>query len=377
MHKPSLSTIAFWAALLIFVAAASLNYREQLNLPSWLRLPNWQSSLSAVPATTPVVQVVTTQEQAVEKVVEQSSPAVVSVVTRQVYLDLFRGPVSEEAAIGTGFIVRDNGIILTNKHVVDNPNATYTVVLADGKSYEVKKIALDPHPSNDLAIIKIEATGLPTLALGDSAKIKVGQSVVAIGNALGRFTNTVTTGIISGIGRGISAGDSFGQSESLDDVLQTDAALNPGNSGGPLLNLSGEVVGINVAISQTGQNIGFALPINLAKKTLDSYLTLGRIATPYIGLRYQMVTEQMARMTRLPIGAYVEQVIPGSGADKAGLTSGDVITKIDGQALNLDNTLTKIIRSHKIGDTVTLTVDRGGKELILRAELQEATTPSQ
>ncbi len=375
MRKLSLSTIAFWAALLIFVAAAALNYREQLNFPSWLRLPNWQSSISAVPAPTPVVQVVTTQEQAVEKVVEQSSPAVVSVVTRQVYLDLYRGPISQESAIGTGFIVRDNGVILTNKHVVDNPDATYTVVLSDGKSYDVKKIEADP--LNDLAIIKIEATGLPTLALGDSAKIKVGQSVVAIGNALGRFTNTVTTGIISGIGRGISAGDPFGQSESLDDVLQTDAALNPGNSGGPLLNLSGEVVGINVAISQTGQNIGFALPINLAKKTLDSYLALGRIATPYIGLRYQMVTAEMARLTRLPIGAYVEQVIPGSGADKAGLTSGDVVTKIDGQAVNKDNTLTKIIRGHKIGDTVTLTVDRGGKELTLRAELQEATTPSQ
>lgn len=370
-RKFSLSSLSFWLALLIFAVVVLLTTRPPLPFVRWSwPVFDWLAVKPSETSLPNVIQKVVTQEEAVEKVVEKASPAVVSVVTRQVYLDIFRGPVSEESAIGTGFVVDGRGLILTNKHVVENENATYTVVLPDEKAYEVKTIARDP--LNDLAILKIEAAVLPVLVLGDSAKVRVGQSVVAIGNALGRFSNTVTTGVISGIGRGITAGSGFGASETLEDVFQTDAALNPGNSGGPLLNLAGEVIGINVAISQTGENIGFAIPINLAQRTLEGYQKTGRISQPFLGVSYQMVTEDLAKMRRLPVGAFVERVVSGSGAEKAGLESGDIITKIDGVSLDKRRPLSKIIRQHQVGDTLTLTVDRSGKELTLRVTLGES-----
>lgn len=366
MRKPSLSTIAFWSALLIFAAAALISTRGSVILPNWPR--------PTPPPGTTILQKVVTQEQAVEDVVSKSSPAVVSVVAKQVYLDLFRGPVSEQASIGTGFIIESNGLILTNKHVVADAEATYTVVLPDDKSFEVKKIARDP--LHDLAILKIEASGLPRLSLGDSSKVKVGESVVAIGNALGRFSNTVTTGVVSGIGRGITAGDSLGQSENLENVIQTDAALNPGNSGGPLINLSGEVIAINSAISPSGQNIGFAIPINTAKKTIDSYNKTGKISQPFLGVSYQMITEDMSSLRRLPMGAFIERVLPDSPADKAGLQGGDIIRKVDGTDLSRANTLARILQNYNAGDTITLVVDRNGQDTTIRAVLGEAPTPS-
>ncbi len=318
-------------------------------------------------------QRVVTQEEAVISVVEKSSPAVVSVVTRQVYLDFYRGPVSEEASIGTGFIIDKGGTILTNKHVVADEEATYTVVTTNEKSYEVKSIIRDP--LNDIAILKIDGGDLPTLPLGDSAKIRVGQTVVAIGNALGRFSNTVTTGVISGIGRGVTAGSAFdyyGQGEVLEDVFQTDAALNPGNSGGPLLNLSGEVVGINVAISSDAQNIGFSIPINAVKKAIGEYRETGKISQPYLGVSYQMITEDVAKLRRLPVGVFIEEVIKESAADKAGLEPGDIITAIDGNKINRDNSLAKIIRGQRVGEKIILTIDRAGEVKNLTATLGEA-----
>lgn len=378
MIKPSRSNIAFWSALIFFVIVAVVSARFSFSLPSGLKLPTFNfpvfSPLSDKVAEPSVVQRVVTQEQAIEEVVSKSSPSVVSVVTKQVYLDLFRGPVSEQASIGTGIIIEANGLILTNKHVVADTNATYTIVLADEKSFEVKKIARDP--LNDLAILKIEAEGLPTLSLGDSAKVKAGQSVVAIGNALGRFSNTVTTGVISGIGRGIMAGDSSGQTENLDNVFQTDAALNPGNSGGPLLNLSGEVIAINSAVSTGAQNIGFAIPINVAKKTVETYNKLGKISRPFLGVSYQMVSSDMSSLRRLPVGAFIERVLSDSPAEKAGLKSGDIITKLDGRGLDKSNTLARALQNKNVGDPVTLTLDRGGKEMTALVVLGEAPEPS-
>jgi len=317
------------------------------------------------------VQKVVTQEEVVIAVVKKASPAVVSIVEKQTVLNPFSGPITQQQGIGTGFVIRGDGVILTNRHVVSDTDAKYTVVTKDGKEYEVKEIHRDF--AYDLAIIKVAASDLPMLTLGDSDTIQVGQTVVAIGNALGKFTNTVTTGVISGIGRGIEASSGFGTaSEYLEDVIQTDAALNPGNSGGPLLNLSSEVVGINVAIAVEGENIGFSIPINTAKPVVADFEKYGRIIRPFLGISYFVITEDLARLRDLPQGAYVQSVVEGSGADKAGGRGRGVVTVIDGGKITKQTTLAKIIISHKVGDTVTLSINRNGKELTLKATLGEA-----
>lgn len=319
------------------------------------------------------VQKVITQEEAVISVVEKASPAVVSVVQKRIILDPFSGPVSQKQGIGTGFIIKENGVILTNRHVVSDKDAQYSVVTRDGKEYEAEEVHRDF--AYDLAIIKISASGLSTLTLGDSDEIQVGQTVVAIGNALGRFSNTVTAGVISGIGRGIEASAGFGgQAEYLEDVIQTDAALNPGNSGGPLFNLSTEVIGINVAIAAEGENIGFAIPINIAKPVVSDFEKYGRIIRPFLGISYYVITEDLAKLRDLPQGAFVQSVVKGSGAAKAGVKVGDVITAIDGQKITERTTLAKVIISHKVGDKVTLSINRRGKERALKATLGEAPT---
>lgn len=358
-----LAFIAFLVSVIFISSSRSYGFPNLIDTLLSKIVPPTQKELRTI-------QKIVTQNDAIVSAVEKSSGGVVSIVTKQVYLDIFRGPVSEELSIGTGFIVDENGLVITNKHVVDDSTATYTVVLPDERVFDVKKIVKDP--VNDLAIIKIEASNLSPLEFGDSSKVKAGQSVIAIGNALGRYSNTVTTGVISGIGRGIVAGGYFGPSESLDDVFQTDAALNPGNSGGPLLDLSGEVIGINVAIAGNGENIGFSIPANIAKKTLEGYLKEGKISYPYLGVSYQMITEEMAKFQRLPIGAFIENVISGSGADKAGIQRGDIIKKIDGVGLSSRNTLSKVIRAKKVSDSVSLTLDRAGKEINLKVTLSEA-----
>lgn len=324
----------------------------------------------------PSIEIRTTQrvineEDAVIEVVKNASPAVVSVVEKKVVLDFFSGPLSQKQGIGTGFIIRENGVILTNRHVVSDQDAEYSVVTADGTEYPVKEIHRDT--AYDLAILKITATGLPTLTLGDSDQIKVGQSVVAIGNALGRFSNTVTKGIVSGIGRGITAGSSLeGDTEELDNVIQTDAAINPGNSGGPLLNLSSEVVGINVAVASGAENIGFSIPINSVKSAVEQFERTGKIIRPFLGVSYYLITEDAAKVQNLPQGAFVQEVTAGSGAAKAGVKAGDVITAIDGDSISEENSLAKIILKYKVGDRVSLTVVHDGKTITLKATLGES-----
>lgn len=194
--------------------------------------------------------------------------------------------------IGTGFVVAENGLVVTNKHVVSDLEAEYIVINANDEEFKVGKIYRDP--TNDLAILNVEELNLSGLELGDSDELKVGQSVIAIGTALGEFRHTVTTGVISGLGRGIEAGDIFGSREFLEGVIQTDAAINPGNSGGPLLNSKGEVIGVNVAVSANAQNIGFAIPINVVKASLDNFNKTGQFDRPLLGIRYQMITEKSA-----------------------------------------------------------------------------------
>jgi len=335
-------------------------------------------------------QRVLTEESVVIEVAEKVSPSVVTVgITKtQKVLDLFewdpfmdpfgffRRPQGREEKIqqdiGTGFVIAKDGLIVTNKHVVADANAKYRVITKDDKEYEVKKIYRDP--ANDLAILKIDASGLKPVELGDSDKLKVGQFVIAIGTALGEFRHTVTTGVISGLGRGITAGSPFeGYVERLDNVIQTDAAINPGNSGGPLLNSAGQVIGVNVAVAAEGQNIGFALPINLVKETLANFEKTGRFERAFLGVRYRMISQDLALLNDVPQGAYIVEVVSGSPADKAGIKQGDIITKLDGQPVReKDGGLAKLIASKKIGDRVRLTVWREGKERELEAVLKES-----
>ncbi|MBI3956162.1 trypsin-like peptidase domain-containing protein [Candidatus Gottesmanbacteria bacterium] len=368
------------AALVLVVGAVVSSGQFGLN---WPRLPQL-----SIPQTVTIpggekVRVVT-EESIVIDVVDNVSPAVVTVgitQTRRIgdmlefnpfdpFSPFQRRPGKSqkiEQDIGSGFIV-EGGLVVTNKHVVSVSDATYRVITKDDKTYEVKKIYRDP--SNDLAILKIESNGLPTVEMGDSDKIKVGQMAIAIGTALGEFRHTVTTGVISGVGRGIEAGSPFeGSAERLDNVIQTDAAINPGNSGGPLLNSSGQVVGVNTAVSSEGQNIGFALPINVVKEALTNFNATGQFNRPYLGVRYQMIPKQTAILNDIPEGAYLAEVVEGSPADKAGLEVEDIITKFDGQKLSDENDLAKAISKKKVGDTVSLTVWRDEKEIEINVTL--------
>lgn len=276
--------------------------------------------------------------------------------------------------IGSGFVVSSDGLIVTNKHVVADTTLTYKVSMPDGKSYDVKTISRDPN--NDIAVIKIDATDLKPLELGDSNSVQVGQFVIAIGTALGEFRNTVTTGVVSGLGRGIDAGTNFqGYVERLDNVIQTDAAINPGNSGGPLLNSFGQVIGINVAVAQGANNIAFSIPINTVKEALDTFKANGKFPEKaYLGVEYQMLTKQAALLNQVPQGAYVVNVVTDSPAQKAGIQSGDIIFKINGQALTDENGgLAKLVSNAKVGDILNLAVWRDGGEKDFSVTLTEVT----
>ena len=280
---------------------------------------------------------------------------------------------------GTGFVISEDGLILTNKHVISDPDAKYTVVTNEGQEYEAEILATDPF--NDFGVVKIEATGLPVVALGDSDKIQIGQTVVAIGFSLGEYKNTVTKGVVSGVGRQIVASSGAGQSEQIEEAIQTDAAINPGNSGGPLLNLKGEVIGINTAIDKQGQSVGFAIPINAVKPAIESVKTEGRIIRPQLGVRYVMITEAMHKKNNLEVdhGALLVRgqspeelaIVPGSAADKAGLEENDIILEINGKELTLEHDLRDAVAKLGVGDSVEMKVYHDGEEKFVTAELGE------
>lgn len=268
--------------------------------------------------------------------------------------------------IGSGFIISKDGLVVTNKHVVSDREGTYQVITQNDVRYDVKRIYRDP--LNDVAILKIEPSDhvgntLQPVTLGDSSKLQAGQLAIAIGTALGEFRNTVTKGVISGLGRGITAGSVFrGSAEKLDNVIQTDAAINPGNSGGPLLNSAAQVIGVNTAVAQSGQNIGFALPINVIKDSLSHFNETGQFNRPYLGVQYQLITRDQSIKNSIPEGAYISQVLPGSPAEKAGIKRGDIITKVDGKKIGNDaNTLANLINNKKVGNTMTVTIWRDDK----------------
>ena len=271
--------------------------------------------------------------------------------------------------IGTGFVVEKGGLIVTNNHVVGDVTATYKVITKENKEYEVKKIYRDA--LNDLAILKVDASLAP-LAMGDSEKLKVGQSVIAIGTALGKFRHTVTTGVISGLGRGLYASGG-GFSERLDNVIQTDAAINPGNSGGPLINMNGEVIGVNVATSAQGQNIGFAIPIHVVRESLEIFQKTGQFERPTMGVRYQLLPSEVAVLNEIPQGAYIREVIAGSPAERAGLQSKDIIVKLNGKpVLDETSSIARVIQLKKIGDVLQVEYWRAGEVKQVEVVLEKA-----
>lgn len=279
---------------------------------------------------------------------------------------------------GSGFIVSDNGYVLTCQHVVSDKDAEYSVVLEPTKTCPAKVISRDP--INDVAILKVRGGSFPCLELGDSEEIKLGEPVIAVGNALGEFQDTISAGIVSGLSRFITAYQAQGQAARLKGLIQTDAAINPGNSGGPLINMEGKVIGINTAMALGAQNIGFAIPINYAKKDLEQVKKYGEMKMPFLGVRYIILNKDISKVHKLPVdyGAMIvrerlgeKPIIKGSAADKAGLKEYDIILDINGEKITAENSLDRILSGHKIGEEIEINVLRQGKKFVLRARLGE------
>ena len=285
---------------------------------------------------------------------------------------------TQKIGSGSGFIITKDGMIVTNKHVVSDQEAEYTVVTSDGKEHPAKVLAMDP--INDIALMKIEGQDYQVLNLGDSDALKIGQTVLAIGNSLGEFSNTVSKGIVSGLGRNLTASGG-GQSEKLSNIIQTDAAINPGNSGGPLLNMNGEVIGVNVAMAQGAQSIGFAIPANQIKKVIEQVQKTGKITYPYLGVRYIPIDSQIKQKINFSYdhGVLVVRgdtvtdfaVIPGSPADKAGIVENDVILEINGTKIDEKNGLGDLIAKSDVGSVVVLKIWHKGEIKEVIAELVE------
>ena len=316
-------------------------------------------------------------EGSISEIANSVSKSVVSIITNTSTTgSFFTGQVSQAA--GTGFIISSDGYIATNKHVVANATKI-GVILDDGSTYEdVELIGTDP--INDFAIIKIkDIKDLTPIKIGDSKTTNIGQQVVAIGNALGTYQNSVTSGIISGKGRSLTASDSSRTTyETLSDMIQTDAAINGGNSGGPLVNAAGEVIGINTAYASQGNNVGFAIPINSVKGIMTSVLNNGKFERAVLGVRYQTITPLIAKEKKLDVtaGAYVKgsnnasAVIKGSAGDKAGIKDGDIITAVNGTKIGTAGSLGSLIGEYAVGDTVKLEVYRDKKYIELEVKLE-------
>lgn len=382
-----------------------MNKTEQVGL--WNPLPKLKNLLQSAggggTASGQVIKVVSEESQVID-VVKRASPAVVSILEtaevpkmeqcaktgstsdipsefQQFFGDVQipsmcqNGTQKQRVGAGSGFLVSSNGYILTNKHVVSNEKAEYTVVLNDknnyGKKVPAKVLARDPN--NDVAVLKIDMNDLPFISFGDSKKLQVGQTAIAIGYALGQFDNTVSKGVISGLARSIEASDTSGSgSEELRGLIQTDAAINPGNSGGPLLDIAGNVVGMDVAMAQ-GQSIGFAIPINVARADYEQVASTGLITPavrPFVGVRYVPVTPEIQSANKLSYdyGVLVVRgenqtdlaVVPGSPADKVGIQENDIILEVNGKQLNEQYLLSDAIDGMKPGDSIDLKIVHKG-----------------
>lgn len=323
-------------------------------------------------------KVTTPGEESIAAVARSVSPSVVSVLTSTTQASRIYNGLYEQEGAGTGMIVSSNGYIMTNKHVVEGVDKV-TVVATDGKTYENVDV-LGSDPLNDVAFLKIKnVSDLPAITLGDSKTIRIGQTVVAIGNALGQYQNSVTSGIVSGTGRPVIAssdGTANGNPESLTDLIQTDAAINSGNSGGPLLNLKGQVIGINTAIAADAQSIGFAIPISATKGLLSHLIKTGKVERAYLGVQYVSITPAVKEEYELAAdkGDYVtaergSSVQPGGPADKAGVKDKDIIVAVNGARVGEVASVSSLISEYEPGQKVELTVLRDGREVKLNATL--------
>jgi len=280
---------------------------------------------------------------------------------------------------GSGFIVSPDGYIITSNHVVEDRTADYTIIFDPNKKFESKVVSRDP--INDIAILKINAKNLPFLELGDSEKIELGQTVIAIGNALGEFHDTVSTGVVSGLSRYITAFSGINrQAERLRGLIQTDAAINPGNSGGPLVDIDCKVIGVNTATVIDAQNIGFAIPINYAIKDLEEVKKYGKVRRPFLGVKYILLNKEIAEKNKLPVnyGAFVVRetlgepaIIKGSAAEKAGLQEFDIILECEGKKITEEDSLSRLLQDHEVNNEISLKVLRNKKEVFVKVKLEE------
>ena len=405
----------FWFVILIIFLSSGFGFLAGFLTSNYLysEIKGYLSELNIeLPGETKIIEKEyipqTSQEGKIIKAVKAISPAVVSIVVtkdvpiiKEYYYNPFEefeqffgypfeyqipeyrqeGTEKQEVGGGSGFIISEDGMVITNKHVVLDEEAEYTVFTTDGNSYPAKVLARDPF--QDLAVLQIEqgenGKYFPTVTLGDSDKLQIGQTVIAIGNVLGEFRNSISVGVVSGLGRTITA-EGGGFVETIEDVIQTDAAINRGNSGGPLLNLVGEVIGINTAMIQEAQSIGFAIPINKVKKDIEQVEKLGKIVYPFLGIRYVIITDQIQEDNSLPInyGAWIikgsqeeSAIEPDSAADKAGLKEDDIVLEFDGEKITTENTLADIIQKYNPGDKIILKILRNGEEKLIPVTLDE------
>jgi serine protease Do len=381
---PRLLQVVFIALLIGIVGFAG----------GWLGAANQDSSTFDSPSAQKVV--LDKQGDLISNIAQTVGQSVVSVnVTSQATTSGFgffgQSRSVEQQSAGTGIILSNDGLVITNRHVVPEGTTKVDLILSDGT--ELKDVDVVGRTSDndtlDVAFLKINDTKgrkLVPAKLGKSSEMRVGDSVVAIGNALGQFQNTVTTGIVSGYGRSVQASDESGSgAENLNDLFQTDAAINQGNSGGPLVNISGEVIGINTAVAGGGaENIGFAIPIDNISGLIRSVSKTGKLERPYLGVVYVSLTDSIAAELNLSVkrGAYIpkadqqgsDTVIDGGPADKAGVKEGDVITKVNGTDINERNSLASLLGTHQPGDTVKLSINRSGKTQTIDVKL--GTMPS-
>jgi len=280
---------------------------------------------------------------------------------------------------GSGFIVSPDGYIITSNHVVEDKTADYTIIFDPNRKFESKVVSRDP--INDIAILKVNAKDLPYLDLGDSEKIELGQTVIAVGNALGEFHDTISTGVVSGLSRYITAFSGLShQAERLRGLIQTDAAINPGNSGGPLVDIDCKVIGINTATVIDAQNIGFAIPINYAIKDLEEVKKYGKVRRPFLGVKYILLNKEISEKNKLPVdyGAFVVRetlgesaIIKGSAAEKSGLKEFDIILECDGKKITEEDSLLRLLQEHEVNNEIPLKVLRNKKEITVKVKLEE------